>query len=86
MQSPPASAEATSVSRLSPMLARHAAEEDVIVDQFLQAQVLGEGGRKERSGIGHQAVVVKDDADLEGLFPRSSFGRFGISCQLPPFD
>ena len=24
--------------------ARHAAEEDVIVDQFLQAQVLGEGG------------------------------------------
>ncbi len=65
---------------------RHAAEEDVIVDQFLQAQVLGEGGRKEQSGIGHQAVVVKDDADLEGLFPRSSFGRFGISCQLPPFD
>ena len=66
--------------------ARHAAEEDVIVDQFLQAQVLGEGGRKEQSGIGHQVVVVKDDADLEGLFPRSSFGRFGISCQLPPFD
>ena len=42
----------------------------MIVDQFLQAQVLGEGGRKEQSGIGHQAMVVKDDADLEGLFPR----------------
>ena len=31
------------------------------------AQVLGEGGRKEQSGIGHQAVVVKDDADAVGI-------------------
>ena len=46
----------------------------------------GGGVRKEQSGIGHQAVVVKDDADLEGPSPRPSFGGFGISCQVPPFD
>ena len=38
-----------------------------MVDEFPQAQVLGEGGRKEQSGIGHQAVVVKDDADAVGI-------------------
>ena len=34
-----------------------------MVDEFPQAQVLDEGGRQEQAGIGHQAVVVKDDAD-----------------------
>ena len=37
------------------------------VDEFPQAQVLGEGHRKEQAGIGHQAVVIKDDADAVGL-------------------
>ena len=69
MQSPPAKAEATSVSILSPRVrpSRRAAEVKVMVDEFPQAQVLGEGGRKEQSGIGHQAVVVKDDADAVGI-------------------
>ena len=33
------------------------------VDEFPQAQVPGEGGWQEQAGIGHQAVVIKDDAD-----------------------
>ena len=37
------------------------------VDEFLQAQVLGEGGRQEQAGIRHQAVVIKDDADPVGI-------------------
>ena len=44
-----------------------AGEVEVMVDEFPQAQVLGEGGRKDQSGIGHQAVVVKDDADPVGV-------------------
>ena len=38
-----------------------------MVDEFPQAQVPGEGGRQEQAGIGHQAMVVKEDAD-SGLF------------------
>ena len=38
-----------------------------MVDEFSQAQVLGEGGRQEQAGIGHQAVVVKEDADTVGI-------------------
>ena len=30
-----------------------------MVDEFPQAQVMGEGGRKEQPGIGHQPVVVE---------------------------
>ena len=30
-----------------------------MVYEFPQTQVLGEGGRQEQAGIGHQAVVVK---------------------------
>ena len=36
---------------------------EVMADEFPQAQVLCKGGRQEQAGIGHQAVVVKDDAD-----------------------
>ena len=32
-----------------------------------QTQMLGEGGRQDQPGIGHQAVVVKDDADAVGV-------------------
>ena len=38
-----------------------------MVYEFPQAQVLGEGGRQEQAGIGHQAVVVKDDANTVGV-------------------
>ena len=37
------------------------------VYEFPQAQVLGEGGRQEQAGIGHQVVVIKDDADPVGI-------------------
>ena len=39
----------------------------MVVDEFPQAQVPGEGGRKEQASIGHQAAVVKDDADTVGI-------------------
>ena len=69
MQSPPASADATRVISLSPVVGppRRAAEIEVIVYEFPQAQVLGEGGRQEQAGIGHQAMVVKEDADAVGV-------------------
>ena len=38
---------------------RRAAEIEVMVYAFPQTQVMGEGGRQEQAGIGHQAVVVK---------------------------
>ena len=46
---------------------RRAAEIEVIVYESPQAQVLGEGGRQDQPGIGHQAVVVKDDANTVGV-------------------
>ena len=39
----------------------------MVVDQSGQAQAPGQGGRQDQSGIGHQAVVVKDDADTVGM-------------------
>ena len=47
--------------------ARRAAEIEVMVYEFPQAQVLGESGRQEQAGIGHQTVVVKDDANTVGV-------------------
>ena len=38
-----------------------------MVDEFPQAQVPGEGGRQGQAGIGHQAMVVKEDADTVGF-------------------
>ena len=69
MQSPPASAEATRVISLSPVLARPdaAAEVEVTVNEFTQADVLGQGGRKEQPGIVDQAVVVEGDLDAGGV-------------------
>ncbi len=52
MQSPPASAEATRVSILSPGFARPGASPiDVAVGDFTQAQVLGQGHREQQPGI-----------------------------------
>ena len=69
MQSPPASAEATSVIILSPAFARPRgiAQVEALLDEFGQAEMPGQGGRKEQPGIGHQAVVVKDDANTVGV-------------------
>ena len=38
-----------------------------MVDEFPQAQVLGEGHREQQPSIGHQAVVVKRDLDAVGI-------------------
>ena len=38
-----------------------------LVNEFPQAQMPGEGGRQEQAGIGHQAVIVKDDTDTGGV-------------------
>ena len=69
MQSPPASADANQghhlVARVRP--ARGAAQVEMVVDQFGQAQAPGQGGRKDQPGIGHQAVIVEGDADAIGV-------------------
>ena len=39
----------------------------MVVDEFTQTQVLGEGEREEQPCIGHQAVVVKGDLDAVGM-------------------
>ena len=39
---------------------RRSAEVKVMVDEFPQAEVPRQGGRKEQPGIGHQAAVVKE--------------------------
>ena len=88
MQSPPASAEATRVIILSPVLARGAAKVEMVVDQFGQAQAPGQGGRKDQPGIGHQAVIVEGDADAIGVVRGSIYwvllfwGRFSVSKPL----
>ena len=35
----------------------------MVVDEFTQTLVPGEGDRKEQPGIGHQAVVVEGDLE-----------------------
>ena len=42
-------------------------EVNVVVDEFTQSQVLGEGDRKEQPSIGHQAAVVEGDVDAVGV-------------------
>ena len=65
MQSPPANAEATNVSTLSPALARPGARprSTWFVDQFTQTQMLGQRDWQDQTGIGHQAVIVEGDLD-----------------------
>ena len=69
MHSPPASADATSVIILSPVLARPgaSAQVKVMVNEFPQAQMPGEGGRQEQADIGHQAVIVEGDKNAVGV-------------------
>ena len=49
------------VARVRPP--RRSSEVNVVVDEFTQTQVLGEGDRKEQPSIGHQAVIVEGDLD-----------------------
>ena len=44
------------------------------VDEFTQAQVLGEGHREEQPGIGHQPGVVEGDTDAVGMTTAYCFG------------
>ena len=53
------------VARVRPP--RRSSEVNVVVDEFTQTQVLGEGDRKEQPSIGHQAVVVEGDLDTVGV-------------------
>ena len=46
---------------------RRSSEVNVVVDEFTQSQVLGEGDRKEQPSISHQAVVVEGDVDAVGV-------------------
>ena len=49
-----------------------------MVNEFPQAQMPGEGGRQEKTGIGHQAVIVKDDTDTVGVVAATSRQTFGL--------
>ena len=53
------------VARVRPP--RRSSEVNVVVDEFTQTQVLGQGDRKEQPSIGHQAVVVKGDLNAVGV-------------------
>ena len=46
---------------------RRISQVNVVVDQFTQTQVLGEGDRQDQPSIGHQAVVVEGNVDAVGL-------------------
>ena len=39
----------------------------MVVDEFTQTQVLGEGDRKDQPSVGHQAVVSKGDLEAVGV-------------------
>ena len=46
---------------------RRISEVNVTVDEFTKTQVLGEGDRKRRPSIGHQAVVIEGDLHAVGV-------------------
>ena len=91
MQSPPASAEGTSqhlVSRVRPP--RSISQVQVLLYQLGKAEVQGQGGRKEQSSVGHQAVVVEGDLDAVGVARGSIYwvllfwGRSSVSKTIIP--
>ena len=47
----------------------------MVVDEFTQTQVMGEGDREEQPGIGHQAVVVEGDLNAVGMVASGSINR-----------
>ena len=44
-----------------------ASQVQVLFNQLGQAEVPGQGGRKDQPGVGHQAVVVEGHADAVGV-------------------
>ena len=42
-------------------------DETELADEFPQAEVQGQRGRKEQPGVVHQTVVVEDDGDTVGI-------------------
>ena len=69
MQSPPASAEATRVSSLSPRVRapRRVTEVEVCVRQFTEAEPAGERGGEQQARVVHEAVVVEGDVYPVGV-------------------
>ncbi len=67
------------------LMSRRAAEVKVMVDEFPQAQVPGEGGWQEQAAIGHQAMVVKEDAYGRDYSVAASIRlrKKGVSVKLP---
>ena len=53
------------VSRIRPP--RRICEVNMVVDEFTQIQVLGQGDRQQQPRIGHQATVVEGDLDPVGV-------------------
>ena len=53
------------VARVRPP--RRISEVNVVVDEFTQTQVLGQGDRKDQPSIGHQAVIIKGNVDAVGM-------------------
>ena len=53
------------VARVRPP--RGFAQVEALLDEFGQAEMPGQGGRKEQPGIGHQAAVVEGDLDPVGV-------------------
>ena len=59
-----------------------APQAEVPVHQLGQAQMLGQGGRKDQTGVGHQAVVVEGDPEAVGtVAKRCSFSGVGFLFQ-----
>ena len=53
------------VPRVRP--SRGIAQVEALLDEFGQAEMPGQGGRKEQPGVGHQAAVVEGDLDPVGV-------------------
>ena len=53
------------VSRIRPT--RRISQVNMAVHKLAQSQAVGQGDRKQQSGIGHQAVVIKGDLDAVGV-------------------
>ena len=49
------------------VILRGIAQVEALLDEFGQAEMPGQGGRKEQPGIGHQAAVVEGDLDPVGV-------------------
>ena len=46
---------------------RRVSQVNVLVNQLAQTQMMGQSGRQQQSGIGHQAMVVEGGIDAVGL-------------------